>query len=130
MNYFQSQRSEAASLDFDRPRTVAFYARITSLHRDQDFARDLQVQCFETQLRLHPGWRSAGIYMDRPDPASGSRPNFSRMLADAAGHKFDLVVAADTHSFSRSAVDLLFTVRQLEALGTEVFFCKRKHSLL
>ncbi len=45
-----------------------------------------------------------------------------RMMEDAKQQKFDLIVTREVCRFARNTVDALVCVRQLAAIGIEVYF--------
>lgn len=110
---------------------VAAYARVSS---DKDAAfhsLEAQKAYYEEYIRQNPNWTLVNIYSD--NGISGTtinRPEFQRMLEDCRNGKIDLIVTKSITRFARNTVILLETVRELKALGIDVFFEKENmHSI-
>ena len=99
------------------------YGRVST---DQDRQLDsLEHQvAFFTQFAQTHGYQLVKVYAD--EGISGkqlkNRREFLRMLDDARGGGFDVVVVKDVSRFARNTVDLLTSVRALKAMGVNVLF--------
>lgn len=107
-------------------RKVAAYARVS-----RDFVNLLhslagQVSYYTDRISTNTEWELAGIYVD--EGISGTslekRSDFLRMMEDARCGKINLVLTKSVSRFARNTVDLLQSVRELQALGVEVRFEK------
>jgi DNA invertase Pin-like site-specific DNA recombinase len=90
-----------------------------------------QVSYYSEYIQKQRGWRYSGVYAD--DDISGTkdaRPEFQRMLADCRAGKIDLLITKSISRLARNTVTLLDTVRELKALGVDVYFERENvHSL-
>ncbi len=114
----------------DHPNTMngttkraALYARVSTVDKDQTP---------ETQLvRLRSWAASEGyeIYQEYVDHASGADPNrpaMERMMADARGHRFNVVVAIRLDRLTRSLINLLTTLQEMERSHVQVIFLDQR----
>jgi DNA invertase Pin-like site-specific DNA recombinase len=79
-------------------------------------------------IAAHRGWEVVATYSD--NGISGmkgrkDRPEFDRMLSDAARGKFDVVMAFALDRIGRSLADLLHTIRDLEDCRVDLFIDKQ-----
>lgn len=110
---------------------VAAYARV-SADKDAAFhSLESQTAYYEKYIKQNPNWTLVDIYSD--NGISGTvinRPEFQRMLEDCRSGKMDLIVTKSITRFARNTIVLLETVRELKALGIDVFFEKENmHSI-
>ena len=106
---------------------VAAYARVSTNYTEQLGSCDNQEDMFMEQISSNPEWVFAGIYAD-PDSTgtTDDRPEFQRMMQDAAKHRFDLVLCKSISRFARNTLISIQTVRRLQDLGINVIFQKEK----
>ena len=99
------------------------YGRVSTDQERQLDSLEHQVAFF-TQFAQTHGYRLVKVYAD--EGISGkqlkNRRKFLRMLDDARGGGFDVVVVKDVSRFARNTVDLLTSVRALKAMGVNVLF--------
>lgn len=102
---------------------VAAYARV-SLDKDSMLhSLSAQVSHYSSHIQKHLGWRYAGVYADKAlTGTKAERPEFQRLLADCRAGKIDMVITKSISRFARNTVTLLETVRELKALGVDVYF--------
>lgn len=82
-----------------------------------------QVSYYSGLIQQHPGWAYAGVYADEAKTGTkDSRENFIRLLADCRAGRIDAIITKSISSFARNTVTLLETVRELKALGIDVYF--------
>ena len=82
-----------------------------------------QVSYYSTLIQRHNGWEYAGVYADEAlTGTKESRENFQRLLTDCRSGKIDMVITKSISRFARNTVTLLQTVRELKALGVDVYF--------
>ena len=102
---------------------VAAYARVSMEKETMLHSFSAQISYYSEKIQKHPGWSYAGVYADRALTGTKSeRPEFQRLLADCRAGKIDLVLTKSISRFARNTVTLLETVRELKALGIDVFF--------
>ena len=102
---------------------VAAYARVSMEKETMLHSFSAQVSYYSERIQKHPGWSYAGVYADRALTGTKSeRPEFQRLLADCRAGKIDLILTKSISRFARNTVTLLETVRELKALGIDVFF--------
>ena len=102
---------------------VAAYARVSMEKETMLHSFSAQVSYYSEKIQKHPGWSYAGVYADKALTGTKSeRPEFQRLLADCRAGKIDLVLTKSISRFARNTVTLLETVRELKALGIDVFF--------
>ena len=106
-----------------RRRRVAAYARVSSGKDAMLHSLSAQVSDYSQHIRRNPEWEYAGVYVD--EALTGTKENregFQRLLADCRAGKIDIVLTKSISRFARNTVTLLETVRELKALGVDVYF--------
>lgn len=74
-------------------------------------------------IQQHPGWQYAGVYSDEAlTGTKDDRAAFQRLLSDCRAGLIDMVITKSISRFARNTVHTLETVRELKALGVDVFF--------
>ena len=110
---------------------VAAYARVSSGKDAMLHSLAAQVSYYSDLIQKHPGWRYAGVYAD--EAMTGTKDNraeFQRLLADCRAGKIDMVITKSVSRFARNTVTSLETVRELKAIGVDVYFEEQKiHSM-
>ena len=102
---------------------VAAYARVSSGKDAMLQSLSSQVSYYSSMIQSHPGWLYAGVYADEARTGTkDSRPEFQRLLEDCRAGKIQLIITKSISRFARNTVTLLATVRELKALGVDVFF--------
>ena len=121
----------AALPQITRRKRTAAYARISSGKDSMRHSLSAQISYYSALIQRRIEWEFAGVYAD--DPVSGTKDNrkeFQRMLDDCRAGKIDLIITKSVTRFARNTLTTLETVRELKALGVDVFFEKEKiHSL-
>jgi DNA invertase Pin-like site-specific DNA recombinase len=100
-------------------RRAALYVRV-STDRQTVENQELQLR----QVAERRGWEVVEVYSDAG--ISGAkyrkqRPGLDRMLNDASRRKFDVVMAWAIDRLGRSLVDLLNTIKHLEACSVDLY---------
>lgn len=110
---------------------AAAYARVSSGKDAMLHSLSAQVSYYNRMIQNHPGWVFCGVYADEAlTGTKDTREQFQRLLADCRAGKVDLVVTKSISRFARNTVTLLETVRELKALGVDVYFEEQNiHSL-
>ncbi len=102
---------------------VAAYARVSCGKDAMLHSLSAQVSHYSDMIQNTPGWKYAGVYAD--EAISGTkqnRPEFQRMLADCRAGNIDMIVTKSISRFARNTLTTLQTVRELRALGVDIFF--------
>ena len=108
----------------DKPCRAVIYGRASTEHEAQVKALQNQMQWYDDVARFHPQWNVINRYIDQGITGTQvyKRDAFMRMMEDAKQQKFDLIVTREVCRFARNTVDALVCVRQLAAIGIEVYF--------
>lgn len=102
---------------------VAAYARVSSGKDAMLHSLSAQVSYYNNLIQNHPGWVFCGVYADEAlTGTKDDRANFQRLIAECRNGNIDMVVTKSISRFSRNTVTLLQTVRELKALGVDVYF--------
>ena len=102
---------------------VAAYARVSVEKDTMLHSLAAQVSHYSQLIQSNPTWLYAGVYADEGlTGTKENRPEFQRLLKDCREAKIDLVIVKSISRFARNTVTLLATVRELKALGIDVFF--------
>ena len=109
---------------------VAAYARVSTLHEEQESSYDAQVEYYTKHIQSNPNWEFVGIYADNGISGTSTkrREGFNRMVEDAKAGKMDMILTKSISRFARNTVDTLKAVRELRILGCEVVFEKENLS--
>ena len=102
---------------------VAAYARVSTGKDAMLHSLAAQVSYYSDLIQNHPGWRYAGVYAD--EAMTGTKDNrkeFQRLLADCRAGRIDMVITKSVSRFARNTVTSLETVRELKAIGVDVYF--------
>lgn len=109
-----------------RHKRVAAYARVSTASDEQMNSVEAQKDYFEKMILQHENWVLAGNYADEGISGTSLRQRkaFKEMINDAMAGKIDLIVTKSVSRFARNTVDTLNVIRQLKAIGVEVYFEK------
>jgi site-specific DNA recombinase len=102
---------------------IAAYCRVSTEKEDQLNSLEAQKRFF-TEYTQRTGDRLVRLYADEglSGTKTKNRKEFLRLMKDAEGGLFDMVVVKDISRFARNTVDLLQNIRKLKALGIETQF--------
>ena len=102
---------------------VAAYARVSSGMDAMLQSLSSQVSYYSSLIQSHPGWLYAGVCADEARTGTKeARPEFQRLLEDCRAGKIQLIITKSISRFARNTVTLLSVIRELKALGVDVFF--------
>jgi len=102
---------------------VAAYARVSMEKEAMLHSLAAQVGYYSDLIRKNSEWEYAGVYADEGlTGTKENRPQFQRLLVDCRAGKIDMVLVKSISRFARNTVTLLETVRELKALGIDVYF--------
>jgi len=115
-----------APLKSTAKRRVAAYARVSTDSTEQEQSFDAQVDYYTRYINDHPDWTFVTVYSDEGITGCNTkkREGFKTMVFDATYGTFDLLITKSVSRFARNTVDSLQTIRDLKAVGVEVFFEK------
>jgi DNA invertase Pin-like site-specific DNA recombinase len=91
---------------------VATYVRVSTAQQDASMQRAELGQYIASR-----GWSRADHYEDVISGAKAWRPGLSRLLQDAQGRKFDVLLVWKLDRFGRSLRDCLNNIQTLESAG-------------
>lgn len=102
---------------------VAAYARVSSGKDAMLHSLSAQISYYSELIQKHPGWEFAGVYADEAKTGTrDSRESFQELLQACREKQVDMVITKSISRFARNTVTLLATVRELKALGVDVYF--------
>ena len=110
---------------------VAAYARVSSSKDAMHHSLSAQISYYNNLIGSRGDWQLVRIYADEAITGTkDDRPEFQRLLADCRAGKIDMVIAKSVTRLARNTLTLLETVRELKALGIDVYFEKENiHTL-
>ena len=103
---------------------VAVYARVSTEHEAQINALGNQLEWYKIEGSRHSDWEIVEVYVDQgiTGTQAQKRPEFLHMIEDAKKGKFDLIITREVSRFARNTVDTLSYIRELKAVGVNLFF--------
>ena len=109
---------------YDIPMRVTYYARVSSESDEQLNSLSNQITYYEDFIKRNQNWAFVPGYIDEglSGISTKKRENFNRMIDDAAGDKFDLVITKEISRFARNTLDSIQFTRKLLNSGVGVFF--------
>ncbi|MHB1453909.1 MAG: recombinase family protein [Saccharofermentanales bacterium] len=110
---------------------VAAYARVSNKKDAMLCSLSAQVSYFSAYIQRNKDWQYVGAYVDEAlTGTKDSRTEFQRLLSDCRAGRIDLVITKSISRFARNTVTMLEVVRELKALGVDVYFEKENiHSI-
>lgn len=102
---------------------TAAYARVSSDKDAMLNSLSAQVSYYSALIQAQPEWQYVRVYADEARTGTkDNRPEFQRLLEDCRSGLIDQILVKSISRFARNTVTLLETVRELTALGIDVFF--------
>lgn len=102
---------------------VCAYARVSSGKDAMLHSLSAQVSYYQKLISSHIDWTFCGIYADEAFTGTKEvRPQFQRMLEECRKGNVDLIVTKSISRLARNTITLLQTVRELKAMGVDVYF--------
>lgn len=102
---------------------VAAYARVSSGKDAMLHSLAAQVSYYSNLIQNHKGWLYSGVYSDEAKTGTkDAREAFQRLMSDCKAGKIDMVITKSISRFARNTVTLLQTIRELKAIGVDVYF--------
>lgn len=106
-----------------KPLRTAVYCRISTDEDTQQHSLEFQKEYYESYINEDPDYVFSGIYVDI---ASGTncrkRLQFTKMIQDCRKRKINIIFTKSISRFARNSFDFLTTIRELKALGVDVYF--------
>ncbi len=102
---------------------VAAYSRVSTGKDSMLHSLSAQISYYSDYIQRHPGWLFCGVFSD--EATTGTKENragFQVLLRECRAGKLDLVITKSISRFARNTVILLETIRELKALGVDVYF--------
>ena len=105
---------------------VAAYARVSTDLLDQKNSFNAQLSEYSERISKNPDWEFVKLYSDEciSGTSTNKRKGFNEMINDAKAGLIDLILVKSISRFARNTVDCVQTVRELRAVGVEVWFDK------
>ena len=105
-----------------KKKRVAAYARVSSGKDAMLHSLSAQVSYYSDYIQSN-GWEYAGVYADEAITGTkDKRDGFQKLLTECRKGNVDMVITKSISRFARNTVTLLETVRELKALGVDVYF--------
>lgn len=111
---------------------VAAYARVSSNQAEQLTSFIAQQRHYEILIKSDETVEFSGIYADEGKSGTSlkRRSEFSRLMGDCRAGRIDRILTKSISRFGRNVVDCLESVRELKAIGVDVYFEKENiHTL-
>ncbi len=109
--------------DTPKRKRVAAYCRVSTAKARMLHSLSTQVSYYNQFIQRHIGWEFAGVYADEGITGTkDERPRFQQMLADCRAGKINMIVTKSISRFARNTLTILETVRELKAIGVDVYF--------
>lgn len=102
---------------------VAAYARVSSAKDAMHHSLSAQVSYYSALIQSRGEWEYAGVYADEAKTGTkDSRQEFTRLIADCKAGHIDIIITKSVSRFARNTVTLLSVVRELKAIGVDIYF--------
>ena len=102
---------------------VCAYARVSSGKDAMLHSLSAQISYYQELIQKQPGWKFCGIYADEAMTGTKeNRKNFQEMLEECRKGNIDLILTKSISRFARNTVTLLSAVREIKAMGVDVYF--------
>lgn len=105
---------------------VAAYCRVSTDSDEQLGSLENQMEAFRYQVMLHDDWELVNLYTDEGITGTSTkhRAGFQRMIGDCKAGKIDYIITKSISRFARNTMDCLNYVRELQAMGVQLYFEK------
>lgn len=105
---------------------VAAYCRVSTDSEEQLGSLENQMAAFRYQVMLHDDWQLVDLYTDEGITGTSTRhrAGFRQMIADCKAGKIDYIITRSISRFARNTMDCLNYVRELQAMGVQLYFEK------
>lgn len=111
---------------------MAAYCRVSSNSDEQLVSYHAQVMHFDQYIQSRPDYELAGIFADEgiSETDQRKREAFNRMMIAAREGQIDMIITKSLSRFGRNTLDCLKNIRELRALGVDVYFEKENIHIL
>ena len=107
----------------EKLKRVAAYARVSNGKDAMLHSLSAQISYYNGLIQNHGGWEFCGVYTDEAKSGTrDNRENFVRLINDCRAGRIDMIITKSISRFARNTVTLLKTVRELKAMGIDVYF--------
>ena len=107
----------------EKLKKVAAYARVSNGKDAMLHSLSAQISYYNGLIQTHSGWEFCGVYADEAKSGTrDNRENFVRLINDCRAGRIDMIITKSISRFARNTVTLLKTVRELKAMGIDVYF--------
>lgn len=105
---------------------VCAYCRVSTDNDEQKTSVDYQVDEYTKRIQENPEWEFVGIFTDEGISGTSTkhRKQFNEMINLARHKQVDLILTKSISRFTRNTVDCLNYIRELRAIGVEIYFEK------
>ncbi len=109
-----------------KKKRAAVYVRVSSAKDAAIHSSYSQINGLMNAIEKHPDWEFTGAYVDEGKSGTkDTRRDFQKLLADCRAGEIDVIVTKAVSRFARNTITLLETVRELKALGINVYFAEQ-----
>ena len=116
--------------DLNIIKRTAAYCRVSTDSEEQSNSFDNQVEEWTKRILENPQYQLVKIYSDEgiSGTSAKNREGFNQMIEDAKAGKIDLILCKSISRFARNTVLTIQTIRELKAIGVEVYFDNERMS--
>ena len=124
-------RVEPTAQALPKRKRVTGYARVSCGKEAMLHSLSAQVSYYSELIGKHPEWEYRGVFVDEAiSGTKDNRPGFQEMLDECRAGNIDLVITKSMSRLARNTVTILKSIRELKALGVDIFFeSENIHSL-
>jgi DNA invertase Pin-like site-specific DNA recombinase len=124
-------RVEPTAPALPKRKRTAGYARVSSGKEAMLHSLSAQVSYYSELIAQRPDWEYRGVFVDEAiSGTKDNRPGFQAMLDECRAGNIDLVITKSLSRLARNTVTILQSIRELKALGVDIFFeSENIHSL-
>ena len=102
---------------------VAAYVRVSTGKDAMLHSLSAQISYYNDFIQSRNDWLFVGVYADEAKTGTkDTRDEFKRLVDDCRNGKIDMIITKSISRFARNTVTLLQTVRELKAMGIDVYF--------
>ena len=117
------EKRTVPGVNIPKKKRVAAYARVSSGKDAMLHSLSAQVSYYSDLIQRHPGWEFAGVFADEAKTGTrDGRESFQKLLQACREKQVNMIITKSISRFARNTVTLLATIRELKALGVDVFF--------
>lgn len=110
-----------------KTKKVAAYARVSCGKEAMLHSLSAQISYYSDLIGKNPDWDYRGVFVD--EAISGTkeaRAGFQKMLEECRAGNIELILTKSISRLARNTVTILESVRELKALGVDIFFEEQK----